>query len=174
MSKFPHITPAELRRYFNGLNLSQLLQINHSYGHHFISLDNRIDKYNADLSTANNRLAQLQISKQTHDQNYHNVEVHEAEFKVRLQSVLADSDQTARYLGRQAVGSSPMDLFSMKAQSLAMEMSNVSQKIRDLNARIADLEEKKEGAASELRILNSVIKEKRQHLPVPDSNQFGL
>ncbi|HIE3615518.1 TPA: hypothetical protein ACXLVH_002311 [Legionella anisa] len=31
--------------------------------------------------------------------NYDNVEVREAEFKLRLQSVLADSDQTARYIG---------------------------------------------------------------------------
>ncbi|AWN74958.1 hypothetical protein LEAN103870_15960 [Legionella anisa] len=176
MSKFPHITPAELRRYFNRLNLNQLLEINHSYGPHFISLDNRIDKCNADLRTANSRLAELQISKQTHDQNYDNVEIREAEFKLRLQSVLADSDQTARYIGRQAVGSSPMALFSIEDQYLAMEISNVSQTIRDLNETIADLEQKKKGAVSELRILNSVIELKRQHLPVPvpASNQFGL
>ncbi|KTD74132.1 hypothetical protein [Legionella tucsonensis] len=174
MSKFPHKNPAELHRYFSQLSLDKLIEINHSYGPHFESLESRIDKCQLDLINANRRLTQLQMLKQTHQQNYEDVEAREAEYQSSLQSVLADSNPIDRYIGRQAVGTSPMVAYAAESQSIMTKISDVSQLIIDLTNTIAALEQKKTAAVSELRILNRVIEEQKRLMPEPTSSQLAL
>ncbi|CAM2926184.1 Uncharacterised protein [Legionella steigerwaltii] len=162
--KFPYVPVSELRRYFNQLSLPQLIEINRSYGPHFEQLDDRIDRCTNDLADANARLAQLNQRKHDHQQTYDAVEIREAVYQSTRRSVLADSSRTSRYLGMQAVGSSPMELFDSELLTINTEISKANNQIERLNDVIDNLGKAKTGAISELRILNSIMDEKKKEV----------
>lgn len=164
MSKFPGKTPIELRQYFNQYSLSQLIEINRSYGQHFASLEDRIDFSNNALNKATQYLIQLKERQLAHNQAYDKVEMHEEEYQSTLQSVLSDSDPTDRLLGRKSVGDSPLNIYNNTSLFIASEISRESELISNLNVTLAALAQKKSAAVSELRILNSIIEQKKQLL----------
>ncbi|WP_392536597.1 hypothetical protein [Legionella sp. 227] len=164
MSKFPNRTAFELRQYFKQLTLGQLLEINRSYGPHFEQLEERIERCNKNIVDAQERLERFEERKQAHLNNYDTVETSEAAYRAQLNSVLADSSRTDRFLGRQAAGASPMEQYDYQKLHLVTEISNHSEKIDHLIQLLTALEQKKTDAISELRILNRVITEKRAEI----------
>ncbi|HHF7367451.1 TPA: hypothetical protein ACPSKY_002585 [Legionella bozemanae] len=174
MSKFPHKTPGELRRYFNQQSLDKLLEINRSYGPHFESLDAQVDRYKNTLKEANWRLVYFTERHSAHLQTYEEAEIREASYQSTRKAMLSETDQTDRLLGLKALGASPMELYEYEKRCLRGEISKASDEIQRMNTCIATVEQKKNGAVSELRILNSVIEAKRQIIPEVASNQLGL
>ncbi|KTD01818.1 hypothetical protein OQJ19_12550 [Fluoribacter gormanii] len=171
MAKFPHKTPFELGQYFRQQDLSQLIKINREYGPHFVWLEERLDHHNESLKVADERLAQLLESKRVHELTYETVLDEEAGFQQTLGGVLADTNQTDRYLGRQAAGYSPMTAYELKSQYLCTEILRASERVSSLNDGIEDLKQKKTAAVCELRILNQVIEEKQRALEVEQINK---
>ncbi|PWY54296.1 hypothetical protein DGG96_17760 [Legionella qingyii] len=173
MAKFPHKTPFELRQYFKQQDLPQLIRINREYEPHFVWIDNRLDQHNDALKVAEARLAQLLESKRAHELTYEHVVDEETGFQQTLGGVLSDTDQTDRYLGRQAAGYSPMTSYDLKSQYLCTQISHASEQVSSLNEWIADLKQKKTAAVCELRILNQVIGEKKRALEVEKTCTAG-
>ncbi|MGM9454734.1 hypothetical protein ACTAZI_15525 [Legionella bozemanae] len=174
MSKFPHKTPNELRRYFSQLSLGQLLEINRSYGPHFESLDAQDEGYKKNIKELNPRLAYFTEKYEAHLQTYEDVEIREATYQSNRNAMLSEMDQTDRLLGFKTLGISPMEIYEYEARCLRGEISKTSDEIKRLNACIATVEQKTRGAVSELRILNSVIDLKRELTPEVASNQLGM
>ncbi|KTD69114.1 MULTISPECIES: hypothetical protein [Legionella] len=161
--KFPNKTAFELRQYFSQLSLAQLTVINISYGPHFERLEERIECCNSNLTDKKARLARLIQERKDAQQTYEAVEIREAEYQKILASVLADSSRTNRFLGRQAMGDSPMVLFKLELAHLDADISIASEDIQEFNATLDALNQKKKGAISEFRILESVRDEKKRY-----------
>ncbi|STY29882.1 Uncharacterised protein [Legionella wadsworthii] len=174
MSKFPNKTPYELRQYFNSLDLNQLIELNRSYGPHFVSLEERLDKSQEDLKQERKRLIQFQEKKQKHLLSYKEVETNEELFQKNMESVCSIQSRTDRYMGRQSLGYSPMQLYSSESLFIDTEISKASQMIQSLENIIASLEEKKTIAVSELRILNSIIDKRRKLMPEKPTPSMAL
>lgn len=173
MSKFPNKTAKELRQYFNKLDLNQLVDINRSYGPHFSQLEERLDKCHENLIQERERLIQFQEKREVHLLKLEEVEMNEEIFQRNLASVNASQSRTERYIGRQSLGYSPMELYSMESVFLNSELSKITQNIQYQEDTITILQQKKSAAVSELRILNSVIEERRRlALPVPAPHMF--
>ncbi|MCE0724435.1 MULTISPECIES: hypothetical protein [Legionella] len=174
MSKFPLKTPAELRRYFNQQSLDKLIEINHSYEPHFVSLDNRVDELKKVLNEAGTRRAYFIGRQKAHLKTYEATAIHEESYQSTRNEVLMETNQTDRNLGLKAMGISPMEMYEYEERSISEEISKTSDEIKRANDAILVLEQKKRTAVSELRILNDVIKEKRQPMPGPTMNQLGF
>ena len=172
MAKFPNKTPFELREYFKKQDLYQLIKINQEYGPYFISIEDRLDHHREILTAAEERLAKLKENKQSHELIYDRVVEEEAGYQKTLQGVLCDTDQTDRFLGRQAAGYSPMASYELKSRYICTELSQASERVNSLNQIISELERKKTAAIGELRILNQVIAEKRQALEIDKKQTF--
>ncbi|QMT60891.1 hypothetical protein [Legionella sp. PC997] len=166
MARFPNKTAFELRQYFKSLDLPQLIKINREYGPHFISIEDRIDQHKATIKILSERLSKLKENQRAHELTFEKVVEAEAGFQQTLKGVLCDTDQTDRYLGRQAAGFSPLTSYEHHALTLLTEIAQTSDRVSGLNQCIADLEQRKTAAVSELKILNKVIEEKRRALRI--------
>ncbi|WP_454784222.1 hypothetical protein [Legionella sp. WA2024007413] len=173
MARFPHKTAFELRQYFQGLDLPHLIKINREYGPHFISIEDRIDQHKATIKILSERLSKLKENQRAHDLKFEKVLEEEAGFQQTLKGVLCDTDHTDRYLGRQAAGFSPLTSYEHHALTLLTEIAQTSERVSGLNQSIADLEQKKTAAVDELRILNSIIEEKRRVLEIEQKSAYN-
>lgn len=164
MSKFPNKTSGELRRYFNQFDLAQLKKLNSSYIPHFEALERQIENCEEEVKALNERLNLLTRQKHMHEQTRSEVERHEAIFQSNLRSVLEISSRTDRYLGRQAAGDSPMNLYEYELFAINSNLTDATLRKKKLEETLADLSTKKQAAVSEVKILNDVIEEKEHYL----------
>ncbi|MBI2785377.1 MAG: hypothetical protein HYX60_03330 [Legionella longbeachae] len=168
MSQFPYKTQSELRGYFKRHNLMDLMEINRSYGPYFTSLEGRIDNYNHTLVDENLKLKNLKMKKEQHEQGYDKATKQEEEFKSTSESLLGISSRTELFLIRQSLGYSPMDTYNSILINLEERIFRTNTTIENLNKALNDLNQRKKGAISELRLLNHVIEEKKapQNAPI--------
>ncbi|HAT8178671.1 TPA: hypothetical protein JA361_04165 [Legionella pneumophila] len=163
MSKFPHKNPETLRQYFQEQNLEKLIQINHSYGPHFENLENTIDRLTQEISTRTEKLSQLLKRQEEHSQNYGKIVIEQERYESNRASIMSDSCTGAeRYLALGALGMSPFDYYHNNSRNLQNEIEMTNKKLNELNAHLALWKNQRSKAVSELRILNSVIDEKKK------------
>lgn len=162
MSKFPNKTTSELRQYFQQQSLEKLQEIRRSYDPHFISIKNSIERITGTLETLTEKQNNL-LSEQEDLSNYYpKAEAAEKEYKNTLEAIMSDSNGAERYLALQALGMSPLNSYHQKSLSLDNEIHRITQEIERLNSQISSLNTKKSWAFTELRILNSIIEEKKK------------
>lgn len=162
MSKFPNKTTHELRQYFQQQSLEKLQEINRSYGPHFTNIENSIERITETLETLTEKQNNL-LSEQEDLANYYpKAEEEEKEYKNTLEAIMSDSNGAERYLALQALGMSPLHSYHQKSLGLDDEIRRITQEIEQLNSQISLLNTKKSWAITELRILNSIIEEKKK------------
>lgn len=162
MAQFPKKTSSELRCYFNSLDLKKLIQLNRSYGPHFEKLDARIDSCKNDLDNEKKRLEELKAEKSSHELCYEKAETQEKKYKQNFDGVLSNRNSSEHFLGRKALGHSPMQLYKSDVFCFNYFILESTRKIELLDSRLSALEANKKTAFSELRILNSIIEEKKK------------
>ncbi|WP_058512547.1 hypothetical protein [Legionella santicrucis] len=167
MSRFPNKTPYELRQYFKKLSLDQLIEQNHFYGLHFENLEDQIDKCNQTLVAESKHRHTLQEQKNNHDLTYDSVVLSEQEFRLSLESLNDITDPSERFLARKSIGVSPMEVYNQESLCFITPIHQSDLMIEHLTKSLGDLTKKKSGAISELKILNSIIREKEQLISVP-------
>lgn len=167
MSRFPNKTHYELRQYFKKLSLDQLKEQNCFYGPHFENLEDKIDECNQALAAENKYQHTLQEQKSNHELTYDSVVMSEQEFRLSLESLNDITDHSERFLARKSIGISPMEVYNQKLSDITIPIHQSNLMIEHLTKRLEDLTKKKSGAISELKILNSVIREKEQLINVP-------
>ncbi|HAT8250918.1 TPA: hypothetical protein ACJT8R_002826 [Legionella pneumophila] len=173
MSKFPHKNPETLRQYFREKNLEQLLEINQSYGPHFEKLENTIDRLTQEISTRAEKLPSLLKRLEELAQNYGKIAIEQERYEDTLASIMSDSCTGAeRYLALTALGMSPLDSYHQHSSNIQNEIDTISKRLNELNSHLALWKNQKSKAISELKILNSVIEEKRKEFQV--DHQFAL
>ncbi|WBV69534.1 hypothetical protein PGH46_05760 [Legionella pneumophila] len=77
-----------------------------------------------------------------------------------------------RYLALAALGMSPFDCYYSNSRSLQDQIDTTNKKLNELNSHFAFWKNQRSKAVSELKILNSIIDEKRKELEV--DHQFTL
>lgn len=173
MSKFPHKNPETLRQYFREKNLEQLLEINQSYGPHFENLENAIDRLTQEISTREEKLSGLLKGREELAQNYEKIVIEQERYEDNRASIMSDSCTGAeRYLALSALGMSPFDSYHHNSRNLHNEINATYKKLNELNSHLALWKNQRSKAVSELKILNSIIDEKRKELEV--DHQFTL
>ncbi len=173
MSKFPHKNPETLRQYFREKNLEQLLEINQSYGPHFEKLENAIGRQTEEISTRTEKLSWLLKDKKELSQNSEKIAIEQEQYERNRASIMSDSCTGAeRYLALTALGMSPLDSYHQHSSNIQNEIDTISKRLNELNSHLALWKNQKSKAISELKILNSVIEEKRKELQV--DHQFAL
>ncbi|HGK7611359.1 TPA: hypothetical protein ACJ6J3_11965 [Legionella pneumophila] len=173
MSKFPHKTPETLRQYFQAKDLGQLIEINHSYEPHFENLENTIDRLTQEISTRAEKLPSLLKRLEELAQNYGKIAIEQERYEDTLASIMSDSCTGAeRYLALSALGMSPFDSYHHNSRNLQNEIDTINKKLNELNSHLALWKNQRSKAVSELKILNSIIDEKRKELEV--DHQFTL
>lgn len=173
MSKFPHKTPETLRQYFQAKDLGQLIEINHSYGPHFENLENAIDRLTQKISTQKGKLSGFIKEQEEISQNYGKIVIEQERFENNRASIMSDSCTGAeRYLALSALGMSPFDCYHSNSRRLQDQIDTTNKKLNELNSHLALWKNQRSKAVSELKILNSIIDEKRRELEV--APQFTL
>lgn len=173
MSKFPHKTPETLRQYFQAKDLGQLTEINHSYGPHFENLENTIDSLIQKISTREEKLSGLLKRQEKLSQNFKKIVIEQEQYENNRSSIMSDSCTGAeRYLALNALGMSRLDCYYSNSSSLQNEIDATYKKLNELNSHLALWKNQRSKAVSELKILNSIIDEKRRELEV--APQFTL
>lgn len=77
-----------------------------------------------------------------------------------------------RYLALSALGMSPFDCYHSNSRRLQDQIDTTNKKLNELNSHLALWKNQRSKAVSELKILNSIIDEKRRELEV--APQFTL
>ncbi|HAT6977733.1 TPA: hypothetical protein F8R96_16225 [Legionella pneumophila] len=173
MSRFPHKTPETLRQYFREKDLGQLIEINRSYGPHFENLENRIDRLTQAISTQKGKLSQFLKAQEELYQNYEKIVIEQERYENNRASIMSDSCTGAeRYLALAALGMSPLDCYHNNNLNLQYEIDTTNKKLNELNTHLALWKNQRSKAVSELKILNSVIDERRKEFEI--NHQFTL
>lgn len=161
MTLFHTMGIGDLNRHFRSLDLDKLRKINHSYGAHFESLEKSIDQCEEQLRNYTRILQQLQLEKTALENTCEQVSQEEEKYQLERREVLSNTGgRTERFLVMQSLNYSPMASYNTKLQTFLERISQQNFRIKNGNHTLIRLNGQKSRAVEELRLLNSIIKEK--------------
>lgn len=172
MAKFPTKTLYELQVYFSNLTLQNLLEINRSYGPHFVNLEERIENTESSIVQKGQLLQRLVEDKLKLEAEAPALEEQDKRY-YRTRDDMRESLAGAElYLANQYIGLSPSIVHKDSTYRVSSQMNRVSEDISDLDTQLNRLNASKLRAIEELRLLNRIIEDKKEELV--QSNQKSI